>query len=197
MPLPEAKEACPNGLAPTTSTTMQLALGDALAVALLERRGFTAQDFGVFHPGGKLGAQLRLVRDVMHTGERLPIVAIGATMQEAIAEISAKGFGSVIVVNHDGTLAGIVTDGDLRRNLRPELPTLPVTAIMTRKPRTIAPGRARREGARDAGDGARSPPSSSSRTRARSGSCISSTCCAPAQPEPPLTFSGHPQPSSC
>ncbi|MFL4976289.1 MAG: SIS domain-containing protein [Microvirga sp.] len=139
LAVPEAKEACPNGLAPTTSTTMQLALGDALAVALLERRGFTARDFGVFHPGGKLGAQLRLVRDVMHSGERLPIVAIGATMQAAIAEISAKGFGSVIVVNDDGTLAGIVTDGDLRRNLRPELPTLPVTAIMTRKPRTIAP----------------------------------------------------------
>src|SRR5918993_976965 len=139
LSLPQAKEACPNGLAPTTSTTMQLALGDALAVALLEKRGFTAQDFRVFHPGGKLGAQLKLVRDVMHTGERLPIVTLGATMQEAIAEISAKGFGSVIVVAENGTLAGIVTDGDLRRNLRPELPTLPVTAIMTRTPRTIAP----------------------------------------------------------
>lgn len=139
LALPQAQEACPNGLAPTTSTTMQLALGDALAVALLERRGFTAQDFRVFHPGGKLGAQLKLVRDVMHVGERLPIVTVGATMQEAIAEISTKGFGSVIVVNADGTLAGIVTDGDLRRNLRPELPSLPVTAIMTKKPRTIAP----------------------------------------------------------
>jgi arabinose-5-phosphate isomerase len=139
LALPQAKEACPNGLAPTTSTTMQLALGDALAVALLEKRGFTAQDFRVFHPGGKLGAQLKLVRDVMHTGERLPVVKAGATMKEAIAEISAKGFGSVIVVREDGTLAGIVTDGDLRRNLRPELPTLPVTAIMTRTPRTIAP----------------------------------------------------------
>ena len=139
LSLPQAKEACPNGLAPTTSTTMQLALGDALAVALLEKRGFTAHDFRVFHPGGKLGAQLKLVRDVMHTGERLPIVTLGATMQEAIAEISAKGFGSVIVVAENGTLAGIVTDGDLRRNLRPELPTLPVTAIMTRTPRTIAP----------------------------------------------------------
>jgi arabinose-5-phosphate isomerase len=139
LALPQAKEACPNGLAPTTSTTMQLALGDALAVALLERRGFTAQDFRIFHPGGKLGAQLKLVRDVMHTGECLPIVTVGAMMKEAIAEISAKGFGSVIVVNADGTLAGIVTDGDLRRNLRPELPTLPVTAIMTKTPRTIAP----------------------------------------------------------
>jgi arabinose-5-phosphate isomerase len=137
--LPKAQEACPNGLAPTTSTTMQLALGDALAVALLEQRGFTAHDFRVFHPGGKLGAQLKLIRDVMHTGERLPLVRLGATMDEAIVEISAKGFGSVVVVNEDGTLAGIVTDGDLRRNLRPDLGTLPVEAIMSRKPRTIAP----------------------------------------------------------
>lgn len=139
LALPKAQEACPNGLAPTTSTTMQLALGDALAVALLEERGFTAQDFRVLHPGGRLGAQLRLVRDVMHVGERLPVVSVEATMEEAIAEISAKGFGSVIVVNDDGTLAGIVTDGDLRRNLRPELPTLPVTAVMTRTPRTVPP----------------------------------------------------------
>ena len=137
--LPRAKEACPNGLAPTTSTTMQLALGDALAIALLERRGFTADHFRVFHPGGKLGAQLRLVRDVMHRGDRLPVIGEGARMDAAIAEISAKGFGSVIVVHPDGTLAGIVTDGDLRRNLRPDLATLPVTAVMTRTPRTIAP----------------------------------------------------------
>ena len=99
----KAKEACPNGLAPTTSTTMQLALGDALAIALLEQRGFTAEHFRVFHPGGKLGAQLKLVRDVMHKGERLPIVGIDALMNEAIDEIGAKGFGSVIVVNPDGT----------------------------------------------------------------------------------------------
>ena len=139
LALPPAQEACPNGLAPTTSTTMQLALGDALAVALLERRGFTAQDFKVFHPGGKLGAQLRLVRDVMHRGEKLPIVTAGAATAEAVAEISAKGFGCVLVVDGDGRLAGIVTDGDLRRNFRPELPTLPVAAIMTKTPRTIAP----------------------------------------------------------
>lgn len=137
--LPKAKEACPNGLAPTTSTTMQLALGDALAVALLEKRGFTAEHFRVYHPGGKLGAQLKLVRDVMHQGERLPLVGIDALMDEAILEIGRKGFGSVIVVNADGTLAGIVTDGDLRRNLRPDLTTLPVTAVMSRSPRTIAP----------------------------------------------------------
>jgi arabinose-5-phosphate isomerase len=139
LALPRAREACPNGLAPTTSTTMQLALGDALAIALLEKRGFTAEHFRVFHPGGKLGARLKLVRDVMHRNERLPIVGIDARMDEAIEEISRKGFGSVIVAHADGTLAGIVTDGDLRRNLRPDLGTLPVSAIMTRKPRTIAP----------------------------------------------------------
>jgi arabinose-5-phosphate isomerase len=139
LTLPKAKEACPNGLAPTTSTTIQLALGDALAVALLEKRGFTAEHFKVFHPGGKLGARLKLVRDIMHTGERLPIVGIEARMDEAIGEIGRKGFGAVIVVNGDGTLAGIVTDGDLRRNLKPDLMTLPVTAIMTKTPRTIAP----------------------------------------------------------
>ncbi|WP_114946450.1 KpsF/GutQ family sugar-phosphate isomerase [Microvirga calopogonii] len=139
LTLPKAKEACPNGLAPTTSTTIQLALGDALAVALLERRGFTAEHFRVFHPGGKLGARLKLVRDIMHKDERLPVVGLEARMDEAIAEIGRKGFGAVIVVNGDGTLAGIVTDGDLRRNLKPDLMTLPVTAIMTRTPRTIAP----------------------------------------------------------
>ena len=99
LTLPKAKEACPNGLAPTTSTTMQLALGDALAVALLEKRGFTAEHFRVFHPGGKLGARLKLVRDIMHIGERLPVVGLEARMDEAIGEIGRKGFGAVIVVN--------------------------------------------------------------------------------------------------
>jgi arabinose-5-phosphate isomerase len=139
LALPKADEACPNGLAPTTSTTMQLALGDALAIALLEKRGFTAEHFRVFHPGGKLGARLKLVRDVMHRNERLPIVGIDALMSEAIEEIGRKGFGSVIVVNPEGTLAGIVTDGDLRRNLKPDLGSIPVAAIMSRSPRTIAP----------------------------------------------------------
>ena len=139
LTLPKAAEACPNGLAPTTSTTMQLALGDALAVALLETRGFSAQDFGIYHPGGKLGAGLKLVRDIMHTGERLPVVPVDAGMEAAIAEIGAKGFGSVIVVEPDGSLAGIVTVGDLRRHLRPDLASLPVAAIMTRNPRTIGP----------------------------------------------------------
>jgi arabinose-5-phosphate isomerase len=135
--LPRAPEACPNGLAPTTSTTMQMALGDAIAVALLEVRGFSALDFGVYHPGGKLGASLRHARDIMHRGERLPIVPLGTRMDVAIEEISRKGFGSVIVAAADGGLAGIVTDGDLRRNLRPDLATLPVEAVMSRAPRTI------------------------------------------------------------
>ena len=140
LALPRVREACPNGLAPTTSTTMQLALGDALAVALLERRGFTAEHFRMFHPGGRLGAQLRHVRDVMHAGPRLPVVPVGTAMAAAIGEISAKGFGCVIVVEPDGRLAGIVTDGDLRRNLRPDLDAVPVEAVMTRCPRVIGPG---------------------------------------------------------
>src|SRR5918997_15804 len=139
LTLPKALEACPNGLAPTTSTTMQLVIGDALAVALLERRGFTAEHFRVFHPGGKLGAQLKLVRDVMHTGDRLPIVPIGARVDAAIVEISAKGFGCVIVVHEDGSLAGIVTDGDLRRHLNPDLASLTVEAVMTPNPRPNPP----------------------------------------------------------
>jgi arabinose-5-phosphate isomerase len=137
--LPKAEEACPNGLAPTTSTTMQLALGDALAVALLEQRGFTREDFGVFHPGGKLGAQLKQVREVMHVGERLPVVPLSATVAQAVAEISAKGFGCVLVTAADGGLAGIVTDGDLRRKLQPSLMSLGVADIMTRNPRTVSP----------------------------------------------------------
>jgi arabinose-5-phosphate isomerase len=138
--LPRSEEACPNGLAPTTSTTMQLALGDALAVALLEQRGFTPEEFRNFHPGGKLGARLKPVSAIMHRGERLPIVREGALMQEAVAEIGAKGFGCALVLAADGLLAGIVTDGDLRRNLRPDLMSLPVTSVMTRQPKTVPPG---------------------------------------------------------
>ena len=138
--LPNAQEACPNGLAPTTSTTMLLVLGDALAVALLEARGFTARDFGVFHPGGKLGAKLAYVRDVMHTGERIPRIRIGARMADAIVEMSSKGFGCVGVFEPSGALAGIITDGDLRRHLRANLLVdTPVEEVMTRSPRTISP----------------------------------------------------------
>jgi arabinose-5-phosphate isomerase len=137
--LPRAEEACPNGLAPTTSTTMQLAFGDALAVALLEARGFTAQDFRVYHPGGKLGAKLTFVRDVMHAGVRLPVVSPGATMGDAVVEISSKGFGCVGVIDEAGRLIGIVTDGDLRRHMRPDLMAARVVDVMTPHPRTIDP----------------------------------------------------------
>ena len=139
LALPKSEEACPNGLAPTTSTTMQLALGDALAVALLEAKGFTAQDFRVFHPGGKLGAKLTFVRDIMHRDERVPLVRLGAGMGEAVVQISAKGFGCVGVVDADGKLAGIVTDGDLRRHMRPDLMGAKVDDVMTRAPRTVTP----------------------------------------------------------
>jgi len=137
--LPRATEACPNGLAPTTSTTMQLALGDALAVALLEARGFGATDFLIFHPGGKLGALLKQVRSIMHAGDRLPIVPAGTVMAAAVAEMSAKGFGCVIVVDSSGGLAGIITDGDLRRHMGADLPQRRVDDVMNRSPRTVAP----------------------------------------------------------
>lgn len=137
--LPPAREACPHNLAPTTSSLMQLALGDALAVALLEARGFTAHEFGALHPGGQLGAMLKFVRDLMHTGVALPLIASGAPMGEAIVEMSAKGFGCVGVVGEDGRLAGIVTDGDLRRHMSAGLLAQTVDAVMTRNPKTVRP----------------------------------------------------------
>jgi arabinose-5-phosphate isomerase len=137
--LPRAREACPNGLAPTTSTTMQLALGDALAVALLERRGFTAEHFRVFHPGGRLGAQLKHVRDIMHTGDRLPIVPLGTLMADALVVHSEKSFGCAIVVDRNGDLAGIVTDGDIRRHMSGDLMARPVDEVMTPTPVTVTP----------------------------------------------------------
>jgi arabinose-5-phosphate isomerase len=137
--LPRAHEACPNGLAPTTSTTMQLALGDALAVALLEKRGFSAQDFRDYHPGGKLGARLKQVKDIMHQGERLPLMRIGSTMAEALIVQSEKGFGCVIVVDDHNLVKGIITDGDLRRHMGADLLTRSVQDIMTAAPLTIKP----------------------------------------------------------
>lgn len=137
--LPRAAEACPHGLAPTTSTTMQLALGDALAIALLERRGFGPGDFRVFHPGGQLGASLTHVGDIMHTGEALPLVESGTLMSEAIVTISRKGFGCVAVVGEKGRLLGLVTDGDLRRNLHADLLSRTVDEVMTRAPKTVSP----------------------------------------------------------
>ncbi len=140
LTLPKSEEACPNGLAPTTSTTMQLAMGDALAVALLEARGFSAHDFKTLHPGGKLGSQLTYVRDVMHAGEEIPRVTAGAAMAEAVMEMTGKRFGCVCVVDAAGRLAGIVTDGDLRRHMGPGLMDLAVSAVMTPEPLTIGEG---------------------------------------------------------
>ncbi|SHO59934.1 arabinose-5-phosphate isomerase [Pseudoxanthobacter soli DSM 19599] len=139
LELPQAAEACPHGLAPTTSTMLQLALGDAIAIALLEMRGFTELDFRVFHPGGKLGANLRHARDLMHSGDRLPLAPLGTTMSEAILTISSKGFGCLGVTDSEGRLIGVITDGDLRRNLSSDLLGRHVEEVMSRKPRTIAP----------------------------------------------------------
>src|SRR5579863_1014758 len=139
LALPQTREACPHNLAPTTSSLMQLALGDALAIALLESRGFTAIDFGVFHPRGRLGAVLKLIRDVMHPGDAVPVIARGALMSEAIVEMSAKGFGCVAVTDADGKLAGVITDGDLRRHMGLGLLQAPVEKIMTASPKTVRP----------------------------------------------------------
>jgi arabinose-5-phosphate isomerase len=139
LALPRAPEACPNGLAPTTSTTMQLVLGDALAVALLESRGFGASDFGVYHPGGKLGSLLKQVGGIMHTGDKLPLVPRGTRMDAAIREITAKGFGCVVVTEPDGSIAGIITDGDLRRHMGADLSGRSVDEVMTANPRIVAP----------------------------------------------------------
>jgi arabinose-5-phosphate isomerase len=132
--LPQAREACPHNLAPTTSSLMQLALGHALAIALLESRGFTPLDFRILHPGGRLGAALTFTRDLMHAGDAMPLVMLGRRMSNAIMEMSTKGFGCVGVVDPGGQLVGIVTDGDLRRHMRPDLLDLPVEQVMTARP---------------------------------------------------------------
>jgi arabinose-5-phosphate isomerase len=137
--LPPAAEACPMGLAPTTSTTMQMALGDALAVALLTRRGFTASDFRQFHPGGRLGARLKHVRDLMHEGDAVPLAAPDTAMHRALLVMTEKRFGCLGVVDSIGRLVGILTDGDLRRAMGPDLLDRQVGAIMTAAPRTIGP----------------------------------------------------------
>ncbi len=136
--LPAAREACPMGLAPTTSTTMQMALGDALAVALLTRRGFGASDFRRFHPGGRLGAKLLRVRDLLHGGDAMPLAAPDMKMQDALIVMTAKRFGCLGVVDA-GRLVGILTDGDLRRAMGPDLLDRPLAAVMTAAPRTIGP----------------------------------------------------------
>jgi len=137
LQLPQAREACPHNLAPTTSSLMQLALGDALAIALLESRGFTALDFRALHPGGRLGAALTFVRDIMHTAAAMPLVASGTPMSDAIVEMSAKGFGCVGIALATGQLLGIVTDGDLRRHMRRDLLDAKVDDVMTKAPITV------------------------------------------------------------
>jgi arabinose-5-phosphate isomerase len=139
LAMPQAREACPHNLAPTTSTLMQAALGDALAIALLESRGFTAIDFSRFHPGGRLGAMLKFVRDIMHTGDDIPLAAVGTRMSEAIAEMTAKTFGCVGITDRRGHLVGIITDGDLRRHMSANLLDLAVEEVMTPQPRTVRP----------------------------------------------------------
>jgi arabinose-5-phosphate isomerase len=138
LELPKVREACPHNLAPTTSTLMQAAIGDALAIALLEGRGFTALEFANFHPGGKLGAMLKHTSDFMHTGDAVPLKPMGTKMSEAVVEM-AKGFGCVAIVDARGHVAGIITDGDLRRHMRrPDLMELLVEDVMTRNPKVIA-----------------------------------------------------------
>ena len=137
LTLPQAREACPHNLAPTTSSLMQLALGDALAIALLESHGFTALDFGLLHPGGKLGTLLKTVADIMHTGETMPLSPLGTRMSDAILEMTTKGFGCVGITDARGALVGIITDGDLRRHMRANLLDARVDEVMTRSPKTV------------------------------------------------------------
>lgn len=136
--LPNAQEACPLGLAPTTSTTMTLALGDALAVALLERRGFSADDFQQFHPGGSLGNQLMKVKDLMHSGDTLPLASLNDPMSETLLEMTAKHFGCVAVVDAERSLLGVITDGDLRRHMTDDLIKKSAGDIMTVGAKTIS-----------------------------------------------------------
>jgi arabinose-5-phosphate isomerase len=137
--LPRVPEACPHGLAPTTSTLLQLVIGDALAVALLEARDFTPDHFRTFHPGGQLGASLVKVREIMHQGDQVPVALVGSALRDAIVTLSKKRFGCVCIVDDGGRLAGIITDGDLARNLDRNLGGLVVDDIMTRTPKTVDP----------------------------------------------------------
>ncbi|WEZ84517.1 KpsF/GutQ family sugar-phosphate isomerase [Rhizobium sp. 32-5/1] len=135
--LPKVVEACPHGLAPTTSAMLQLAVGDALAIALLERRGFSAEDFKTFHPGGKLGSQLLLVSELAHSGEAVPLLPIGTAMSDAVIHMSTKGFGVLGIVDEKGLLTGVITDGDLRRHMSQTLLSETVDTIMSRNPRVV------------------------------------------------------------
>jgi arabinose-5-phosphate isomerase len=137
--LPHAKEACPMGLAPTTSTTLMLVLGDALAIALMERRGFTHDQYRNLHPGGSLGKSLIRVSDIMHRGEELPLVAETTELGEALAVMTAKGFGCTGIVDANGRLTGIFTDGDLRRSVERLTAHASIGTLMTTSPKTAAP----------------------------------------------------------
>ncbi len=137
--LPDAPEACPNGLAPTTSTTTTMALGDALAVTLLERRGLTPEQYRVFHPGGKLGQRLKKVADLMDRFENLPLVTRDTTMDKTLLVMTEKNVGCVIVEDDKGGVAGIITDGDLKRHMSPTLLTQKAGEIMTGAPKSISP----------------------------------------------------------
>jgi arabinose-5-phosphate isomerase len=138
--LPKVEEACPNGLqAPTTSTTMQLALGDALATALLERNGFDANNYKDFHPGGKLGAMLAHVSDIMHRGGELPLATPDTLMSDALVVMTRKGLGCIGVINQEEDLIGLITDGDLRRHMGADLLARPVSEIMTTNPKVLSP----------------------------------------------------------
>ena len=137
--LPDLPEACPFGSAPTTSTTMMMALGDALALCLLEAKGFTIEDFHQYHPGGSLGRRLLSVGDIMHVGDEVPLVRPDQPMSEVLYTITGKGLGSSGVVDETGALIGIITDGDLRRHMTPDLLSRPAREIMTANPVTIRP----------------------------------------------------------
>lgn len=138
--LPGCPEACPNGLAPTTSTTMTLALGDALAITLLERKGFTAKDFKVYHPGGKLGQQLMRVSEIMHTGDKVPLASENISIREAVEIITQKSLGCIALTDDNGVLSGLITDGDLRRHLLDEnIAHKTAKDIMSRTPKTAGP----------------------------------------------------------
>ena len=135
--IPRMQEACPNGLAPTTSTTTMLALGDALAVALMKLRGFTSDNFRTFHPGGKLGAKLLKVADLMHVTPDIPTVKSTDTMSDVLLEMTSKSFGCTAVVDNNNILQGVITDGDLRRAMSDQLLQLTAKEIMSQNPQTI------------------------------------------------------------
>ena len=136
--IPKTQEACPFGLAPTTSTTQSLAMGDALAMVLLDKKGFSRDEFRDRHPGGKLGQILLKVKDLMHTGAGIPLVKTGTPMSEALIEMSAKGVGCTGIIDDRGCLIGVITDGDLRRKMSPSLLSMSVDEVMTKSPKTIS-----------------------------------------------------------